>query len=400
MRKCSKVLVTALCAALVLSSAGCGKKSDSKADDTSKVSSDSSSSNSSAPESDNKDVSVSSSDKDTEKKPETIDFASLDYSVVKIADYSKIALDTAEIDSNTEAAIKSSIESTGDYKKVKKGKVELGDTVSIFYVGKVDGKKFDGGSYTKEDNKNGFALEIGSKSFIDGFEDALIGKEIGGTYDINVNFPESYPQNTDLEGKPAVFTVTINYKQQYPEKLTDAFVKKNFKDFEKGYKNTASDYTKYIRDKVISNMAWSKVYNDTEITEYQQDILETIKLQKKAPLEYSAKMNGLTLNDYIASQQMSKKDFEELLTERAEEDLKKRYIMGYISDKENIGVDKKEYDKMLAQYIKDFACEDEKALDEILAGYLFATAQDLINNEILYNNVKELLISNVDIVEK
>ena len=92
MRKYSKVLVTALCAALVLSSAGCGKKSDSKADDTSKVSSDSSSSNSSAPESDNKDVSVSSSDKDTEKKPETIDFASLDYSVVKIADYSKIAL--------------------------------------------------------------------------------------------------------------------------------------------------------------------------------------------------------------------------------------------------------------------------------------------------------------------
>ena len=142
------------------------------------------------------------------------------------------------------------------------------------------------------------------------------------------------------------------------------------------------------------------MYNDTEITEYQQDILETIKLQKKAPLEYSAKMNGLTLDDYIASQQMSKKDFEELLTERAEEDLKKRYILGYISDKENIGVDKKEYDKMLAQYIKDFACEDEKALDEILAGYLFATAQDLINNEILYKNVKELLISNVDIVEK
>ena len=95
-------------------------------------------------------------------------------------------------------------------------------------------------------------------------------------------------------------------------------------------------------------MAWSKVYNDTEITEYQQDILETIKLQKKAPLEYSAKMNGLTLDDYIASQQMSKKDFEELLTERAEEDLKKRYILGYISDKENIGVDKKEYDKSAA----------------------------------------------------
>lgn len=83
--------------------------------------------------------------------------------------------------------------------------VETGDTVNIDYVGTVDGVEFEGGST----NGSGTDLEIGSGSYIDGFEDQLIGAHPGDTVEVTVTFPEDYGVE-DLNGKEAVFTVTIN----------------------------------------------------------------------------------------------------------------------------------------------------------------------------------------------
>ena len=92
--------------------------------------------------------------------------------------------------------------------------VESGDIVNIDYVGKVDGQEFNGGSAT------GYHLTIGSGTFIDGFEDGLIGKNVGETVDLNLKFPDNYTNNTDLAGKDVVFTVTVNSISRVPE-LTD-----------------------------------------------------------------------------------------------------------------------------------------------------------------------------------
>ena len=83
--------------------------------------------------------------------------------------------------------------------------VESGDTVNIDYVGTVDGVEFEGGST----NGSGADLEIGSGSYIDGFEDQLIGAHPGDTVDVTVTFPEDYGVD-ELNGKEAVFTVTVN----------------------------------------------------------------------------------------------------------------------------------------------------------------------------------------------
>lgn len=83
-----------------------------------------------------------------------------------------------------------------------------GDTVNIDYEGKLDGEAFDGGSDTD------YNLEIGSGSFIDGFEDGLIGMKKGETKDLNLTFPDDY-SNTDLAGQDVVFTVTINNISRY-----------------------------------------------------------------------------------------------------------------------------------------------------------------------------------------
>ncbi len=83
--------------------------------------------------------------------------------------------------------------------------VESGDTVNIDYVGTVDGVEFDGGNT----NGSGADLEIGSGSYIDDFEDQLIGAHPGDTVEVTVTFPEDYGVD-ELNGKEAVFTVTVN----------------------------------------------------------------------------------------------------------------------------------------------------------------------------------------------
>lgn len=84
--------------------------------------------------------------------------------------------------------------------------VEDGDTVNIDYVGTVDGVEFDGGST----QGMGTDLVIGSGSYIDDFEEQLVGAHPGDTVEVNVTFPDPYSLNTDLSGAEAVFTVTIN----------------------------------------------------------------------------------------------------------------------------------------------------------------------------------------------
>ena len=84
--------------------------------------------------------------------------------------------------------------------------VKDGDKVNIDYIGYMDGEEFSGGNT----NGNGTSLVIGSDSYIDGFEDQLIGHNVGETVEVTVTFPDPYPNNTDYSGKEATFVVTIN----------------------------------------------------------------------------------------------------------------------------------------------------------------------------------------------
>ena len=113
---------------------------------------------------------------------------------------------TAEGTSGTDTADTSSDETgSTSYSTDTSLTVESGDTVNIDYVGTVDGVEFEGGST----DGAGTDLVIGSGSYIDGFEDQLIGAHPGDTVEVNVTFPEDYGVE-DLDGKAAVFTVTVN----------------------------------------------------------------------------------------------------------------------------------------------------------------------------------------------
>lgn len=158
------------------------------------------------------------------------------------------------------------------YSQVKTGTVANGDVLNIDYVGKIDGKEFEGGS------AKGYFLTIGSNTFIDGFESGLVGKEIGKTVDINVTFPTNY--DSSVAGKAAVFTVTINYRQELPE-IDDAIaVKLGFK--------TSDELKENLDAAATDNYIFAKVTGSSTISEY------TKKDKAKFDEFYEKHINELT----------------------------------------------------------------------------------------------------------
>lgn len=155
-----------------------------------------------------------------------------------------------------------------------------GDTVNIDYAGTVDGVAFTGGTYS------GYSLTLGSGTFIDGFEDQIIGHTPGETFDVNVTFPDGYSDSTDSEGnavvlsnKKAVFSVTLNYisEEVLPE-LTDAWVDENFgtsddihtvEDLRALYQKML--YESNLSDAVMSYLLENSTFKDLpkEVTDYQ-----------------------------------------------------------------------------------------------------------------------------------
>ena len=144
-------------------------------------------------------------------------------------DYAAIPLKKADIEP-TEDEVQSQIDSLLDQHsttaEVTGRAAANGDTVTIDYSGTVDGVAFTGGTYS------GYSLKLGSGTFIDGFEDQIVGHNVGDTFDVKVTFPEGYSDSTDAEGntlvlsgKEAVFSVTLNgISEEVQPELTDAWV--------------------------------------------------------------------------------------------------------------------------------------------------------------------------------
>lgn len=151
----------------------------------------------------------------------------LDY-VTLPEDYASISIARADVEPTAEdvqSQIDSVLRQNATTQEVDRAAAS-GDTVNIDYAGSVDGVAFTGGTYT------GYSLTLGSGSFIDGFEDQIVGHKPGETFDVTVTFPDGYRDSTDadgnalvLSGKQAVFSVTLNsIEEEVLPELTDAWV--------------------------------------------------------------------------------------------------------------------------------------------------------------------------------
>ncbi len=312
-------------------------------------------------------------------------------SYIDLAEYKTISLKKSEVDDKVQSQIDNLLENNASYKQVKKGKVKDGDTVNIYYVGKMDGKEFDGGSCTKDTMPSGYNLTIGSGQFIPGFEDALIGKKIGKTVDIDVTFPEDY-SSTDLAGKPAVFTVTLNYKQgeKIMPKLDDDFVKKNLTDY-----TSAEDYKKKTREMTVQGMAVEKVCNESTVNKYPEDKVDAMEKQLKTSIESYLTQNNLTLDSYLSNQNKTEEDYNAEMEEEAKKDVANQLVYNAIAQAEDITIADDEYQKELKTYLTNYGCETEADLDKTFKTSYGTDAKTIIYNNLLYQKIADYLVGNV-----
>ncbi len=316
---------------------------------------------------------------------------------VKLGDYMgiKVSLGSYEV---TDESVKSTIESTlasyPSYEDTDKTTVEEGDVVNIDYEGLKDGVAFEGGT------AQGSNLEIGSNSFIDGFEDGLIGKKVGEDVKLDLTFPEDYG-NAELAGQAVVFNVKINkiVNEVYMtyDTVTDEFVASNFVN--DGYK-TVNEMIEGTRKQLESNNETNK-QTDTENAIFEElhksctvtmpDGLLDQRIQeyKDQYVQNLKSSYNMELADYLGSMGMTEEQFNDQVQQYIQESLN-QLILEAIAKKEKIEADEEGYTAYMKDVVADFGYENEDAL-------IKQYGEDYVKNAYISDKTLNYLIENAKI---
>lgn len=268
--------------------------------------------------------------------------------------------------------------------EVKEGqKAEKGNVVNIDYTGYLNDKAFDGGSATGSD------LELGSGSFIAGFEDGLIGAKKGDKLDLNLTFPDPYKNNPDLAGKDVVFKVTVNAVKEYvtPE-YTDEFVEKNTEY--KTIKEYEKSVAKEIRDTNISNALAKKLFENAKFADEYPESLEKY-YEEQIVLSYDSylKQYGSSFDKYLESLKTDKETFmKEQMSESIKGSMQSDLILGAVAEKEGIRAEGEEYEEFLSKQAETYGMKTE----ELLNTYGESVVQFLYVSDKAYNLIYDSIV--------
>lgn len=313
-----------------------------------------------------------------------------DSSITKLGKYEGVeiaAVSTEVTDEEVQAQIDNLLASYPESVPIEdKTVVENGDIVNIDFVGKLDGEPFDGGS----SNGEGFDLEIGSGSFIDGFEDGLIGKEVGTTFDLPLTFPDPYTPNPDLAGQDVVFEVTVNAIVEHvtPE-WNDEFAKEytgfdTAAAYEEDLRTSLQQQKEQQADSQRQYEAMQAVVADSEF-ECSEEELQSLRDSRTQEYETYASYYGMELDDFLlGAMQMSREDFDSEVEAWAEFQLKCTLAVDAIAKAENITVTEDEYQTGLQTLADDYGAESAEAFEE-------QYGRSTIENSLIYDKVVEFV---------
>lgn len=244
----------------------------------------------------------------------------------------------------------------------KTGKVENGDTINISFVGKIDGKEFEGGSSESTD------ITVGTTQMIDGFVEGLIGKNVGDSVTLNLKFPDDYGK-TDLQGKAVEFKVTINSKKKISvPKLNKEFVKKNskfttVKEYKEGVKKELLNQKQKSIDSTVKQELWSRIIDKSKAKKYpEKELNEAMSQANKLEESYKAQAQnyGMEWETYLKTvMRTDKKGFEKLKQEYAKNIVFNRMVMYSIARSENISLSNREYKKEILKILEDNGYDEE-----------------------------------------
>ena len=298
-------------------------------------------------------------------------------SKIKPVSQPEINVESMEKDSAWVLSAKVTVEpevELGEYKGLEVMKLVLkedepaaeGDTVVIDFEGKVDGKPFDGG---KAEN---YSLELGSKTFIPGFEDQLVGHKAGDEVEVKVTFPDDY-QAKDLQGKDAVFEVKIHeVKQKELPELDDDFAKDidddvdTLEELKAKVKDEIKEQKEAAAKNAVQEEAISKAVENAKIGDIPEAMIED-DVQRQMDQYFSGmQQQGINPDMYFKLTGTSEEDLRKQFREGSEERVKTNLVLEAIVEKENIEISEDE----INDEIKDLATQygmDEKAVRSALS---------------------------------
>lgn len=263
---------------------------------------------------------------------------------------------------------------------------QIGDTAVIDFEGFLDGVAFEGGKGEK------FPLELGSGSFIPGFEEQVAGKNIGEDFDVNVTFPEHY-QAENLAGKPAVFKCKLHeIKGKELPNVDDEFVKDvsefdtldEYKaDIKSKLEKAAADEASTNLDNALVDAVIGKMKAEVPQVMYQRRIDEIVR-------EWSAR-NRISVEDYLKYTGVTMDQFRANFTEVAKRQVDLRLALEKIAELENITVSDEDVEKEYADMAEQYKMEADKIKAAVPA--------DAIKNDLKIEKALDLVRDSAKIEE-
>ena len=351
----------AACLALSLMLAGCGNSTGSSSETTAETSASETSESSEATSEDLNNLAYAY-DFEVDKLVKLGTYKGLPYTIT----------DTSVSDEDVEEDIQNTLNSHAEAEQITDKEVEDGDTVHIDFVGKIDGEEFDGGS------SQDYALKIGSGTFIDGFEDGLIGHKTGEEVVLDLKFPSDYG-NADYAGKDVEFTVTINYiegEDIVPE-LTDDFVKElAITDV-----STVDEYREYIRNEMQTQNEQTaqearreelieEAVENAEILEYPEELVSQYKDSFLSYYEQYAAYYGTSVEEflkqygsYFGTSATSKEDLDKEAEDYGKDSTENMLVIAAIAKAEGIDITDQVYQEKLNEYVTQYGFTSTEELE-------------------------------------
>jgi trigger factor len=319
-----------------------------------------------------------------EELPKVEDYVASEY--ITLGQYKGVEVSVTQLevsDADIEAKVQSDLAAAATQEDVTGRAVQDGDIVNIDYEGLKDGVAFDGGTATGTD------LEIGSNSFIDGFETGLIGANIGDKVALNLTFPESYG-NADLAGQAVVFNVTINsIKQNVVPELTEEYVTANtdydtIDAYKEGVRSDLETSNQSTMDNEKAANVLQAILDSSTIKEIPQTLTDYYTAQIQSSFEQEAAYYGMDLESYVSANNMTMDNYNEYVASMVTMYSQRDLIVNAVAEAEGLTATEDEVAAAVTDYMSYYGVDTEDALyaiitkDEIQDGVVMQKAYDFI----------------------
>jgi trigger factor len=291
-------------------------------------------------------------------------------------------------DSEIEKQIADMQEKNARIEVKKEGNVEKGDIAVIDFKGYIDGVAFEGGEGTD------YSLEIGSGTFIDNFEDQLIGLAVGEKKEVNVNFPEAYGKE-DLNGKPAMFEVEIkSIKVKELPELDDEFAKDvaavdTFAELKENLKNTLVKNNEEKADREFEEAVITAIIENTKMDVPEVMISKEIDSMMQ-DLEGRLKYQGLSLEQYMEFTGNTTEKMRDFMKENAERKVKADLVLDAISKAEDIKATEEQLNARALELGRIYGPKDPEKMAKILV----KSQKNMIEKDIIIENTLKFIKEN------